>query len=122
MHTSSDFEIVIILRIKLSIVLVIVCWELLMKKRTFVIKSKYGIHLRPANRIYDVIKKYRSQVEIKKGDSAAVDGRSLLGIIALNVLPGETIEVIVNGPDEDKLMEELVDLIENKNLCDDNDD
>ncbi|MGC8766848.1 MAG: HPr family phosphocarrier protein [Brevinematia bacterium] len=92
-----------------------------MKRKTFVIKSKYGIHLRPANRIYEVIKKYKSKVEVKKEDNV-VDARSLLGMITLNVLPGDKIEIIASGPDEDKVIEELTDLIENKNLGDREDD
>lgn len=91
-----------------------------MIRKKFVITAKYGVHLRPAVRIYDAIKDFKSKVEIKK-DNSVVDARSTLGLIILNILPGDTIEVIANGPDEDKVIEKLTDLIENRRLGEDQD-
>ncbi|MEN2998278.1 MAG: HPr family phosphocarrier protein [Brevinematia bacterium] len=92
-----------------------------MIRKKFVIKAKYGVHMRPAVRIYDAIKDFRSKVEIKKDDNV-VDARSTLGLIILNILPGDTIEVIANGIDEQQVIDKLTDLIENKKLGEDDDD
>lgn len=91
-----------------------------MIRKKFIINAKYGVHLRPAVRIYEAIKDSRSKVEIKKDDNV-VDARSTLGIITLNILPGDTIEVIVNGPDEQEVIERLTKLIENQKLGEEDD-
>lgn len=91
-----------------------------MIRKKFVINAKYGVHLRPAVRIYEAIKDSRSKVEIKKDDNV-VDARSTLGIITLNILPGDTIEIIVNGPDEQEVIEKLTNLIEHQRLGEEDD-
>lgn len=91
-----------------------------MIRKKFVINAKYGVHLRPAVRIYEAIKDSRSKVEIKKDDNV-VDARSTLGIITLNILPGDTIEIIVNGPDEQEVIERLTNLIEHQRLGEEDD-
>ncbi len=91
-----------------------------MIRKKFVINAKYGVHLRPAVRIYEAIKDSRSKVEIKKDDNV-VDARSTLGIITLNILPGDTIEIIVNGPDEQEVIERLTNLIEYQRLGEEDD-
>lgn len=92
-----------------------------MIRKKFVIKAKYGVHLRPASRIYEAIKDFKSKVEIKKDDNV-VDAKSTLGLVILNILPGDTIEVIANGVDEEQVIEKLTDLIENKKLGEEEDD
>lgn len=92
-----------------------------MIRKKFTITSKYGIHLRPAVRIYEAVKDFKSRVEIKKDDNV-VDARSTLGIIVLNILPGDTIEVIANGVDEEEVIQKLTELIEHKKLEEDKDD
>lgn len=91
-----------------------------MIRKKFVINAKYGVHLRPAVRIYEAVKDFKSKVEIKKDDNV-VDARSTLGIITLNILPGDTIEVIANGPDEQEVIERLTHLIENQKLGEEDD-
>jgi phosphotransferase system HPr (HPr) family protein len=82
-----------------------------MRRKVFKIENKYGIHLRPAVKIFEAIRDLRARVEIKKGDAVA-DARSTLGIILLNITSGDTIEVIADGVDEDLVIERLTDLIE----------
>ncbi|MCS7299467.1 MAG: HPr family phosphocarrier protein [Spirochaetia bacterium] len=92
-----------------------------MIRKKFTITGKYGVHLRPAVRIYETVKDFKSRVEIKKDDNV-VDARSTLGIIVLNILPGDTIEVIANGVDEEEVIQKLTELIEHKRLEEDKDD
>ncbi len=92
-----------------------------MKVKKFVIRTKYGIHLRPAARIFEIVREHRSKVQIKK-DEAVVDARSALGILALNIIYGDEIEVIVDGPDENIVMDKFIDLIEVKNFYEDQDE
>ncbi|MCX8029608.1 MAG: HPr family phosphocarrier protein [Brevinematales bacterium] len=92
-----------------------------MIRKKFVIRAKYGVHLRPAVRIYETIKDYKSKVEIKKNDVVA-DARSTLGVMLLGMMPGDVIEVIVNGVDEEEVMQKLTDLIDHKNFGEEEDD
>jgi phosphocarrier protein len=92
-----------------------------MKRKVFKIENKYGVHLRPAVKIFEAIKDLRSRVEIKKNDAVA-DARSTLGIILLNITSGDVIEVIADGVDEDLVIEKLTELIEIRNFDEDKDD
>jgi len=92
-----------------------------MKRKVFKIENKYGVHLRPAVKIFEAIKDLRSRVEIKRNDAVA-DARSTLGIILLNITSGDVIEVIADGVDEDLVIEKLTELIEIRNFDEDKDD
>jgi phosphocarrier protein len=92
-----------------------------MKRKVFKIENKYGVHLRPAVKIFEAIKDLRSRVEIKKNDAVA-DARSTLGIILLNITSGDVIEVIADGVDENLVIEKLTELIEIRNFDEDKDD
>lgn len=85
-----------------------------MKNFVYTITDPVGIHARPAGLLVKQIKNYESEVMIDKGGNK-VNGLKLMALMGLCVKQGDTINVQVSGPDEDKAAEELKDWLE-KNL------
>lgn len=77
-----------------------------MKKFEYTIKDELGIHARPAGMLLKEVKKYDSKIVITRTD----DGRSaeaarLMAVMGLAVKCGQTVEVSVDGGDEDAALE-----------------
>ena len=65
-----------------------------MKEITFTVTDPLGIHARPA------AKKYASKITVWKGDKSC-DMRKLLALMGMAVKQGDTINVQVEGDDEE---------------------
>lgn len=84
-----------------------------MISKEFTIKNKMGFHMRPANLFVTAITKYAStDATIIFGDNR-INGRSIMNIIASCIKCGSTITVELDGPEEEKAMAEITELIEN---------
>lgn len=81
---------------------------MIVKKLT--IKNKIGLHARPAALFVQTANKYISEIMIKK-ENSTINAKSIMGIMAIGISQGETIELIIDGPDEIKAAQELEDLI-----------
>ena len=63
------------------------------------IKDPLGLHARPVALLYDIIAKHRSDVSVSIGNRH-VDGRDVIGLMALCGECGEDIVFRVSGVDE----------------------
>ena len=71
-----------------------------MKEITFTVTDPLGIHARPAGILVKEAKKFSSKITVFKGDKSC-DMRKLLQLMGLAVKQGDTINVQVEGDDED---------------------
>ncbi len=77
-----------------------------MKTFDYTIKDELGIHARPAGVLVKEAKKYQSTITITKdGKSAAAS--KLMAIMSLGVKCGNTVQVSVEGEDEDTAAEAM---------------
>ncbi len=78
-----------------------------MKEFDFIVKNEEGLHARPAGILSKGAKKYESTITItnEKGKSAVVT--KLIAVMALGVKCGQTVNVKVEGPDEESVFEEV---------------
>jgi len=70
-----------------------------MKRARMTVPWRCGLHLRPAASLVRVAREFRSTILIRCGDRVS-DLRSILGIIALCATLGTTVDIEVNGDDE----------------------
>ena len=75
-----------------------------MKKFEYVIKDEVGIHARPAGLLVKEAKKYESKITISK-DGKSAEATKLMAVMGLGVKCGQTVEVSVEGADEDAAFE-----------------
>jgi phosphocarrier protein len=86
-----------------------------MLKKKITIKNKLGMHARAAVKFVNVANRFKSSVKIEK-DGDEIDGKSILGILTLAAVQGTEIVIKVSGKDEDKALNALLELINNKFL------
>ena len=77
-----------------------------MKKLEYVIRDEIGIHARPAGILVKEAKKYESKITISK-DGKSAEATKLMAVMSLGVKCGQTVEVTVEGADEDTAVEEI---------------
>ena len=77
------------------------------------IKNPTGLHLRPAMQIADTASRFTSNVKISNG-KILIDGKSIMQISMLGAPAGTKLTITAEGPDAQKAIEALKDLIEKK--------
>ena len=84
-----------------------------MIERAFKIKNKHGLHARPAAQLVKIASKFESDILIMK-DGLEINGKSIMGVMMLAAEIGSEISVKTTGIDEDRAMEALTELFDNK--------
>ena len=80
-------------------------------ERTCTLTNKYGLHMRPAEKLVSLASTFRSDVKVIR-DSDEVNGKSIISVISLGVGPGTSLTVRCEGPDEKEALEAIAALIE----------
>ena len=75
-----------------------------MKSFAYVITDEIGIHARPAGLLVKEAKNYSSKITIGM-NGKTVEATKLMAIMSLGVKCGNTVEVTVDGEDEDVALE-----------------
>lgn len=75
------------------------------------VSDPVGFHLRAAGRIVKLTKTFSSEVTVRyKGRSA--NAKSIMGLASLAAEFGTSVDIEVEGPDEDAALQALIHLIE----------
>lgn len=82
-----------------------------MKKFEYIITDEVGIHARPAGLLVKEAKKYESKIVISK-DGKKAEATKLMAVMGLGVKCGNTVEVEVDGADEDTAFEAVKSFFE----------
>ena len=84
-----------------------------MLQKELVIQNKLGLHARAAAKFVQCATEFASQVEVVKGD-LRVNGKSIMGVLLLAAPMGTHLEVILDGPDEERALAALEALVVDK--------
>ncbi len=83
-----------------------------MIKKVLKITNETGLHARPAAMLVKTTGKFKSDIYISK-DGYEVNGKSIMGVLTLAAESGSTLEVRIEGEDEQEAMAALEELIRN---------
>ena len=83
--------------------------EKLLKKKLH-IRSRLGLHARPAALFAQVANRFTSLIRVKKGRHE-VDGKSILGLLTLAAARGSSIEVTIQGMDAEEALYALEQMV-----------
>jgi phosphocarrier protein len=72
-----------------------------MTETSITIVNRLGLHARAAASFVELACTFRSKIEIKRGVDT-VDGKSILGILALAAPRGTELVLVTEGPDEEE--------------------
>lgn len=81
-----------------------------MAEQVIKIMGKNGIHARPAGIFVKQANHFQSAVSLKFGDRK-VNAKSIMNIMSLGLVHGSEVMLITEGPDEDKALDTLVNLV-----------
>ena len=84
-----------------------------MIEREVTIKNQAGIHARPAALIVQTAGQFSSKVYIEK-DGERVNGKSIMGVIALGATHKTALTIITDGSDEREAADAIEGLFETK--------
>jgi len=75
--------------------------------------NRLGLHARPAAMFVRIASRYRSEVWVEK-EGEQINGKSIMGLMMLAAGQGSKLTIRCEGPDADKVLEELEELIQKK--------
>jgi len=79
-------------------------------EKELTIVNRLGLHARPAAMFVRIASRHRAEIWVSK-EGEEVNGKSIMGLMMLAAGQGSTLRIRCDGPDADKAMEELEDLI-----------
>lgn len=77
------------------------------------IVNRLGMHARPAAMFVRIASRFRSEVWVEK-EGEQINGKSIMGLMMLAAGQGSKLLIRCEGPDADKAMEEIEELIAGK--------
>src|SRR5215210_3721083 len=75
--------------------------------------NRLGLHARPAAAFVRIASRYRSEIWVEK-EGEQINGKSIMGLMMLAAGQGSKLLIRCEGPDADKVLEELEELIADK--------
>ena len=79
-------------------------------KKKIIVKNKQGLHARPAALFVQMANKFDSDISVRKGTNVA-NGKSIMGILMLEIGPGTAVWIEANGNDAQKAIEFLEKIV-----------
>lgn len=79
-----------------------------MIEKEFVMENRLGLHARPAALFVQTGSRFKCGVKVAKesdGEKIVVNGKSVMGLMMLAVACGESISLMLDGPDEKEALE-----------------
>ena len=83
-----------------------------MKQFSYTITDPEGIHARPAGEFVKAAKAFESKVTIAKGGKSG-DAKKIFGVMGLGAKQGHTVDITVEGSDEDAAAAALEEFLKN---------
>jgi phosphocarrier protein HPr len=84
-----------------------------MIKQQITLKNKFGLHTRAGAKLVDIAKRFESRIELIYRNRA-IDAKSIMGVITLGAQKDSTLDLVINGQDEQMALVALVKLIDDK--------
>ena len=84
-----------------------------MREEVLTLKNRLGLHARAAAKFVHAAATFESKITITK-DGDEVDGKSILGLLLLAAGKGTPLLVRADGPDEDRALAALRDLVDRR--------
>ncbi|WP_425539816.1 HPr family phosphocarrier protein [Microaceticoccus formicicus] len=75
------------------------------------LNNEIGLHARPASKFIRESIKYKSTIEVVKGEKI-YNAKSIMGVLSMGAVKNDTIIIRANGDDEEEAVKNLVRLIQ----------
>ena len=75
--------------------------------------NRLGLHARAAAKLVGLASRFESRIEIAR-DGRTANAKSIMGVMMLAAAKGTTVELTLEGPDEEAALEAIKDLIDDR--------
>ena len=82
-------------------------------ERTVTVVNKLGLHARAAAKLVTLAGRFKSDIRVVK-DGREVSGKSIMGVMMLAAAKGSRLTFRAEGPDAEKALDAIADLIARK--------
>ncbi|HJT81632.1 MAG TPA: HPr family phosphocarrier protein [Chthoniobacterales bacterium] len=82
-------------------------------EKDIAIINRLGLHARPAAMFVRIASRFRAEIWVSK-EGEEVNGKSIMGLMMLAAGQGSKLHLRCEGPDADKAVEELEELIKSR--------
>jgi len=82
-----------------------------MIQREVTVRNRAGLHTRPASMLVKTASQFQAEVFLRR-DGYEINGKSVIGVMTLAAEQGATLNLVVDGADEEEAASALVDLFE----------
>lgn len=82
-----------------------------MIEREVTVRNRAGIHTRPASMLVKTASQFDSEVFLRR-DNYEINGKSVIGVMTLAAEQGATLDLIVEGDDEEEAADAIAGLFE----------
>jgi phosphocarrier protein len=79
-------------------------------EKELTVVNRLGLHARPAAMFVRIASRHRAEIWVAK-EGEEVNGKSIMGLMMLAAGQGSKLRIRCDGPDADKAMEELEELV-----------
>ena len=79
-------------------------------EKDLTVVNRLGLHARPAAMFVRIASRHRAEIWVSK-EGEEVNGKSIMGLMMLAAGQGSKLRIRCDGPDADKAIEELEELI-----------
>lgn len=83
-----------------------------MINKRITINNKLGLHARASAKFVNVTSKYQSSIQINSNNKS-INGKSIMGVMMLAAKKGTQLEINIDGPDEQDMLDDIEDLVNN---------
>src|SRR2546430_512326 len=77
------------------------------------IVNRLGLHARPSAMFVKICSRHKADIWVEK-DGEQVNGKSIMGLMMLAAGHGSKLRVICEGPDADRALQDIEDIIERR--------
>jgi phosphocarrier protein len=82
-----------------------------MVERQVTVRNRAGLHTRPASMLVRTASKFDSEIFLRR-DNYEINGKSVIGVMTLAAEQGATLDLIVEGEDEEEAAAAIAELFE----------
>lgn len=82
-----------------------------MIEREVTVRNRAGIHTRPASMLVKTASQFDAEVFLRR-DNYEINGKSVIGVMTLAAEQGATLDLIVEGDDEEEAADAIAGLFE----------
>ena len=82
-----------------------------MVEREVTVRNRAGLHTRPASMLVRTASQFESEIFLRR-DNYEINGKSVIGVMTLAAEQGATLDLIVDGEDENEAVEAIAELFE----------